>query len=143
MSVAFRVSPALQRIGQTSEEAVKDAMEDITADLLKTATQRTPYKKGGLEQSGRATQVTRQGTAYSSQVSFSVEGNGRYNYARKMNDDTYNLGAGSLQKNSGGVNSFFSDKTMRVGKGYLTDTAQSCKAGYNKYIKSQLINAIK
>lgn len=143
MSWAVKISPALLNFGRDSEKVVKESIEDCAADLLKTATQRTPYKKGGLEQSGRVTPVRGSGSNISSSVSFSVEGNNRYNYARKMNDDTYGLGAGSLRKNSGGVKSKFSKKAMRVGKGYLTDTAKNCEEGYTKYIQEQVIKSLR
>ncbi len=132
------LSPRMKRMGKNTGNVVKECIEDCTADLLKTATLRTPYKDGGLQDGGKSA-VKGSGTTTVGTVSFSAEGKNRFNYAVPMHDDTYNLGDGSLSKSRKGIKSKFSSKTFRVGKGYLRDTAKECQKGYVKYIKEEVI----
>lgn len=131
------ISPRLKKMGKNTSEVVKKRMTEITKDLHRVATDLTPYKDGGLEQSGqyrnRANKNSFVGT-----VTFGAKGN-TYLYAEKMHDGDYNLGEGSRAKNSSGVKTIYSDKTFKVGKGYLKETAKACQKGYKEYLEKDVI----
>lgn len=120
--------------------AVNKGMNDITDDLLRVAQQRSPVDEGTLEQSGTS-QVVSSKRMVKGFVSFSARNKG-YNYAMKMDKGSYKLGKKSLSKSSRGVRSKFSKASMRVGSGYLTDSAEKCKDGYIKHINEQVGLAI-
>ena len=132
------ISDRLRRMGTNTSNVLKKRMTDITKDLLRVATDCTPYKDGGLEQSGVAPGVKQSSSGFSSTVSFGAKGK-TYLYAKKMHDGNYKLGERSLNKNSSGVKTIYSDKTFKVGKGYLKETAKACQKGYKKYIEQDVI----
>jgi len=132
------VSRRVQNMGKNTHNVVKKRMTNITKDLLRVATDLTPYKDGGLEQSGVAPPVKQSGNKFRGTVSFGAKGN-TYLYAEKMHNDNYNLGEGSRAKNSSGVKTIYSDKTFKVGKGYLIETAKACQKGYTKYIEKDVV----
>ena len=116
-------------------------MTNITKDLHRVATDLTPYKDGGLEQSGQyRNRVNKNG--FVSTVTFGAKGK-TYLYAEKMHDGTYNLGEKSLSKNRSGVKTIYSDKTFKVGKGYLKETAKACEKGYKKYLEKDVIKGFR
>lgn len=133
---------AFYQMSSKLEKTIKSSMDDITDDLLRVATERAPVKSKTLEQSGAKISPKKSGNAYVSQVSFKAKKKG-FNYAVKMDSGTYKLGDKSLQKSKRGVRSVFTNQTLKVGKGYLTDTAEKCEAGYKKYISEQLADEIR
>lgn len=120
--------------------AVNKGMNEITDDLLRVAQQRSPVDEGTLEQSGTS-QVVSSKRMIKGFVSFSARNKG-YNYALKMDKGSYKLGKKSLSKSSRGVRSKFSKASMKVGSGYLSDSAEKCKDGYIKHINEQVGMAI-
>ena len=120
--------------------AVEDGIEDCTDDLLRVATLRTPVDSQTLEQSGTS-RIDKSGRSVVGQVSFSAVSKG-YNYAKKMNEGSYNLGKMSLTKSTRGVRSKFTNAKMSVGSGYLDDTAQKCQKGYTDYINYKIYEII-
>lgn len=141
MAVSITVSPGLKQLSSKLDTAVKKAVEDCTADLLRVASLRTPVDSTTLEKSGTS-KVTKDSKSIEGQVSFKAISKGK-NYALRMDTEKYNLGAKSLSKSTGGVRSKFTSETMKVGTGYLSDTAEKCSDGYKKYVKEQMDSAIK
>lgn len=119
-------------LDKTLLKAVEQGIEDATDDLLRVASLRAPVDEGNLEKSGTS-QLIKSGSSIKGFVSFSAMNKG-FNYAKKMNDKTYNLGEKSKQKSSKGVRSKFSKVAMKVGTGYLSGTALECQDGYSKHI---------
>ena len=126
----------LNKINSEVDKFLQEAIVDITNDILMTAQARAPKKKGDLEQSGSMS-VNKQ--AKTGEVSFKAMRRG-FNYARKMDKSTYNLGETSRRKPP--VKSKFYKGSMPVGTGYLTDTFEKCgrgtKNGYKQYIKDEI-----
>lgn len=131
------ISSRLKHMGSTTASVVKKRMTKITKDLYRVSTDLTPYKDGGLEQSGQY-KTTSNKNSFVSTVQFGAKGD-TYVYAKKMHDGKYNLGDGSLSKNRAGVKTIYSDKTFRVGKGFLKEPAKACQKGYKKYLESDII----
>lgn len=113
-------------------KAVEQGMNDITDDLLRVASARTPVDTGTLETSGTS-QMVKSGKSIKGFVSFNAMNRG-FNYAKKLDEKSFNLGKKSLQKSSKGVRSKFSNVSMKVGTGYLSGTALECADGYSKHI---------
>lgn len=113
-------------------KAVEQGMNDITDDLLRVASLRTPVDEGTLEKSGTS-KVMRSGNSIKGVVSFTARNRG-FNYAKEMNDKTYKLGKKSIVKSGRGIRSKFSKVSMKVGTGYLSDSAEKCGDGYSKHI---------
>lgn len=111
---------------------VEQGMNDITDDLLRVASLRAPVDTGTLEQSGTS-QIVKSSKSIKGFVSFSAMNRG-FNYAKKLDEKSFNLGKKSLQKSSKGVRSKFSNVSMKVGTGYLSGTALECADGYSKHI---------
>ena len=131
------ISPRLKKMGTNTSNVVKKRMTEITKDLHRVATDLTPYMDGGLEQSGQYRNKASK-SRFVGTVTFGAKGN-TYLYAEKMHDGDYKLGEGSLNKNSSGVRTIYSDKTFKVGKGYLKETAKACQKGYVKYLEQDVI----
>lgn len=140
MGKDITIPKGLLNIDKSIIKAIEDGIEDCTDDLLRVATLRAPVDSQTLEQSGTS-KVDKGGNKIAGQVSFSAISNG-YNYAKKMNEDNYNLGEKSLTKSSRGVRSKFSNAPMKVGSGYLTDTAEKCEKGYTDYINYKIYEVI-
>ena len=113
---------------------VKTAITDCTNDLLRVASLRAPTDSG--------TSRVSSGSKITGEVSFRAVKKG-YNYAYKMDTDKYNLGEKSQSKSASGVRSKFSKDIMKVGAGYLSDTAKSCEKGYKEHIQEKVGVAIK
>lgn len=135
------ISKSFYQLNNKFNDVIYKGLEDMTDDLLRVATERAPVKTQTLEQSGTS-KLSRSGTVYTGQVSFRARRKG-YNYAVKMDQGKYKLGDKSLQKSGRGVRSIFTNQTLKVGTGYLTDTANKCEDGYKEYLQSKLNNEIK
>lgn len=131
------ISPRLRKMGTNTSNVVKTRMINITKDLHRVATDLTPFKDGGLEQSGMYRNRANK-NSFVSTVTFGAKGD-TYLYAEKMHDGDYKLGEKSLNKNSSGVKTIYSDKTFKVGKGYLKETAKACQKGYIEYLEKDVI----
>ena len=117
---------------------VYDAVKDYTADLRAVSISRTPYRKGNLESS--STSKVTNGTKVVGEVGFLAK-NKDYNYAVKMHDSNYNLGAESRRKKA--KRSKYSQKAFKVGKGYLVETANACRKGYEDDLAERLDKLLK
>lgn len=113
-------------------KAVEQGIEDATDDLLRVASLRAPVSEGNLEQSGTST-IIKSGKSIKGSVSFSAINKG-FNYAKKLDEKSFNLGVKSLKKSSRGVRSKFSKVSLKVGTGYLSGTALECADGYSKHV---------
>ena len=133
---------AFYNMSSELEGAIKESVTDCADDLLRVATERAPVKSKTLEQSGTKTPVKKSGNTLVSQVSFRARKKS-FNYAVKMDRTTYKLGDKSIQKSKRGVRSVFTNQTMKVGKGYLSDTAKQCHDGYTKHVQDKVEEEIK
>lgn len=136
------ISKAFYNISSQIEGVVKTGVNDCADDLLRVASERAPVKSKTLEQSGTKTPVKKSGNALVSQVSFRARKKS-FNYAVKMDRMSYKLGDKSIQKSKRGVRSVFTNQTMKVGKGYLTDTAEKCHDGYIKHVEEKVNEEIR
>lgn len=136
------MTKALYSMSSELEGVVKESITDCADDLLRVATERAPVKSKTLEQSGTKTPVSKSGGALVSQVSFRARKKS-FNYAVKMDRMNYKLGDKSIQKSKRGVRSVFANQTMKVGTGYLTDTAEKCREGYVKHVQDKVGEEIK
>ena len=141
LTASIKVSPRAKNLGKNSPKILANCIKEMSMDLHRVASERAPVKDGTLETSGQVV-FKNGGTKFTGTVSFSAINRG-FNYAQKMHNDTYALGAKSLAKSSRGVKSRFSTQTFRVGKGYLKDTAEKCQTGYKKYINKEVIMGLK
>lgn len=141
--LTFKIDCDLEVFNKISDEVddvLREVVADITNDLLATAQARAPKDGGDLEQSGS---MTVNPTKKEGNVSFYAARRG-YNYARKMDQDTYNLGEMSKRKSA--AKSKFYTGSLPVGTGFLSDTAdkfnKNAKSGYVKYIDEQIKKVI-
>lgn len=126
-------------LGKVVNDGVAQVIEDITADLNRVASDRTPWDSGTLQDSG-TTQVIRNGSIVKGIVSYKAYNKG-FNYAEYTDTKKYNPSAKSLSK--GSARSKFARGSLKVGTGYLSDTASKCEKGYVKYFNSTLNNTLK
>lgn len=141
MAIQIIVPTGFSSLQSSVKTQVKSAVTDCTNDLLRVASLRAPVDSGTLEQSGTS-KVSSGSSSVTGQVSFRAVKKG-YNYAYKMDNGKYNLGEKSKSKSSSGVRSKFSGDSMRVGSGYLTDTAKRCEKGYKEHIQDKISSAIR
>ena len=134
------IPKSLYTLDDAFGKAVNKGMNDITDDLLRVAQQRSPVDEGTLEKSGTS-QIIHSSKSIKGIVSFSARNKG-FNYAKQMNDKTYKLGKKSIAKSGRGVRSKFSNVSMKVGTGYLTDSLEKCSEGYSKHLNTMLGEAI-
>lgn len=127
-------------LGDAFTKAVEQGMNDITDDLLRVASLRSPVDEGTLEKSGTS-KIAKSGESIKGIVSFSARNKG-FNYAKQMNDKTYKLGKKSVIKSGRGIRSKFSKASMKVGTGYLSDSAEKCADGYSKHINDLIGRSI-
>ena len=140
-NVQVIMSQSFRHLGSNMKKAVKKGINDCTADLLRVASLRTPVDEGTLEQSGTS-KVSTSSSGVTGQVSFKAVNRG-FNYALKMDKGNYKLGEKSLRKSASGVRSSFSSESLKVGKGYLTDTAEKCQKGYVEHVQSKVNEVIR
>ena len=135
-----KLPKVITELGNRAPKIIEQGMNDITDDLLRVASLRAPVDSQTLEQGGTSN-VDASGKQVVGQVSFHAINKG-FNYAQKMDESSYNLGKKSLSKSSKGVRSKFTTQSMKVGTGYLTNTAEVCKEGYTKHFDKLLKDEI-
>lgn len=140
MKSSIEIPMKLINLDKTVMKAVKDGIEDCTDDLLRVASLRTPVKTTTLEKNG-SSKVESNNNKVVGRVSFKAMNKG-YNYALKMDRGKYNLGKKSLSKSTRGVRSKFTNQALKVGSGYLTDTAEKCEEGYTDYVNYKIYEVI-
>lgn len=137
---SIKIPKQLLNIDKTVLKAVKEGVEDCTDDLLRVASLRAPVNSTTLEKNGTS-EVETSGDKIVGRVSFQAINKG-YNYAYKMDRGNYKLGKESLAKSKRGVRSKFTNESLKVGSGYLTDTAEKCEKGYINYINYKIYEVI-
>lgn len=140
MKSSITIPKGLLEIDKSIIKAVEKGINDCTDDLLRVASLRTPVDSTTLEKSGTS-DVSSNANNITGEVSFQAINKG-YNYAIKMDKGNYKLGEKSLKKSSKGVRSKFSKMPLKVGSGYLSDTAEKCQEGYTDHVNYQIYEAI-
>lgn len=140
MKSTIKIPKGVLNLDKTVMKAVKTGIDDCTDDLLRVASLRSPVDEGNLEKNGTSS-VQAGNDKVVGRVSFQAMNNG-YNYALKMDRGKYKLGKKSLAKSRGGVRSKFTTQTMKVGTGYLSDTAEKCQKGYTDYVNYKIYEVI-
>lgn len=140
MQKSIEIPQSLLNLDRTVLKAVKTGIEDCTDDLLRVASLRAPVDEGNLEKNGTS-KVQTGSDKIIGRVSFQAMNKG-YNYALKMDKGNYKLGKKSKAKSSGGVRSKFTSQPMKVGSGYLSDTAEKCQKGYTDYVNYKIYEVI-
>lgn len=115
--------------------AVKDCMDDIKEDAIKTASGSAPVKTGKLEKSYyvRSKNVELKRCDFS--LSFKAVNKG-FNYAVWTHDATYKLGAKSRAKQP--PKSRFAKGTLRVGNKYLTNMTEASQDNWKEFIQNNV-----
>lgn len=115
--------------------AVKDAMDDIKEDAVKTASGSAPVKTGKLEKSYfvRSKNVPLKRCDFS--LSFKAVNKG-FNYSQWTHDADYKLGVKSRAKQV--PHSRFAKGTLRVGKGYLKNMQEASKDNWREFIENNV-----
>ena len=136
-SITVVIPNTIKMMDKLVAKDIKTGVEDITDDLHRVATLRTPVDSTTLEKSGDK-KVISNSRMIEGQVSFTARSKRGFNYAKVMNDKKYSLGKKSQAKSGRGIRSKFYSGALPVGTGYLTDTAKKCEAGYSKHINSSV-----
>lgn len=140
MKSSIEIPTGLLNLDKTVMKAVKTGIDDCTDDLLRVASLRAPVDKENLEKNGTS-KVEVGNDKVVGRVSFQAMNKG-YNYALKMDRGNYKLGKKSKAKSSSGVRSKFTTQPMKVGPGYLSDTAEKCQKGYTDYVNYKIYEVI-
>ena len=140
----FKVSRRVRKLceGQAVKKVLNKGVKAVASDLLRVGMERAPYKTGTLEHSG-VLKCCGNGSFYEARVSFSAVNKKGENYAKRMDVDTYRLGKKSIEKASRGASSKFCTHSLKVGTGYLSDTAEKCTEGYKEYLHRIIISKAK
>lgn len=125
-------------IAKEIERASKNALEDVMNDLVKASSGAAPHDEGTLEKSW-SKEISNGGDGYVGTVSYAVRGENGYNYAIKMHEQQYNLGAKSQAKGGG---TGMSGKNYSVGSHFLTRPLHGEEQTYRKYIAKKVKNVI-
>ncbi|PGM50810.1 HK97 gp10 family phage protein [Bacillus thuringiensis] len=131
-TVQFRARNA-RAIIDAASTAAKEALEDITNDIVKASSGAAPHDEGTLEKSW-SKEVTKQNGKLVGQVQYAVRGENGYNYAVKMHEQQYNLGAKSVGKSGTGM----SGAAYPVGSHFLTRPFNGEMPTYKKHIEKKL-----
>ncbi|PFW43796.1 hypothetical protein [Priestia megaterium] len=126
-------------ISRLASQGAQTAMQDVVNDLAKASSGAAPHLTGRLEDSyttevGHDSAYRIKGT-----VSYSVS-EGGYNYAIKMHEGNYNLGAGSQAKNGG---QGMSGKSYPVGNKFLTRPLEGEADAYSKHLEKGIKNQLR
>ena len=140
MKSSIEIPTGLLNLDKTVMKAVKTGIDDCTDDLLRVASLRAPVDSTTLEKNGTS-KVEVGNDKVVGRVSFQAMNKG-YNYALKMDRGNYKLGKKSKAKSSSGVRSKFTTQPMKVGPGYLSDTAEKCQKGYTDYVNYKIYEVI-
>jgi hypothetical protein len=125
-------------ISKKASEGAKTAMKDVVDNLVKASSGSAPHDKGILEDSW-SKEIGYNGNKLFGKVSYSVVGEGGFNYAIAMHEGNYNLGEGSRGK-SGGKG--MSGKTYPVGKHFLTGVAEGEAQAYSEHMEKGIKNQL-
>lgn len=128
--------PNFSSLSKKIENAVIEGLDELADDLQLIAQRSAPVDSGTLERS------IERGSINKSDLSVKVSAcamNRGFNYARKMDKGQYKLGVDSAQKDaSENIKSKYTTVRYRVGKGYLSESAQKSKRGYTKHIRQKV-----
>lgn len=139
MGVLIKSKLRIKQVGKQMEKNAQKGLRDCIDDVVRTASQNAPHAEGILEKSWTKEVKNNIGT-----VSYTVKKKGgkgkkagNFNYALKMHESKYNLGAGSLAKR-GGIG--MSGKQYKVGTGYLSQVIKGEEKTYVKHIEDMVKN---
>lgn len=118
--------------------AVKESMDIIRMDVVRTSSGLAPVDKGILE-NDYTERINNTATKSEFIVSYATKNKG-FNYAEWTHDKNYNLGKKSKVKRP--AKSRFSKATLKVGKGYLHNVAIACKDGWTDFINEEVEKAV-
>lgn len=140
MAINVNVRILRNRFSSYSKEvqrAYVQGLNDVVDDLVRTSSESAPHDKGILEKSWTK-QIKTTGSEPVAEISYAVKkqgGKGNYNYALKMHEGGYSLGAGSRAKPGG---TGMSGKRYPVGAGYLGDVLKGEEQAYKKHIEKEI-----
>lgn len=121
-------------------KAANDGMQDVMLDLKRVSEGLTPIKTGKLTGSCMVRPYKYKGVQ-SYELSYAAVNKSNQNYAIPMHYNTYNLGDASLRRVP--PKSAYSDKTFKVGPGYLVNTANALKDDYTKHLREMIVKKMK
>lgn len=119
--------------------ALKDAVTDVTLDLLATARGVAPHYEGDLEK-GINEEIIASPTEITGLIGVRAIGGNGFDYGILRHDHPFKLGEGSLNKGSGG-SPMFGD-TFSVGYGFISRPAEALQDEYLKYIQEEFNKAL-
>lgn len=144
-----RVSVNLRGLDKTRRavrDAVKEAVDIVTEDFIRTSSEAAPKDKGVLEDS-HSSSAAWAGSEYLATIDYSVkEENGQngFDYAEWIhNDESYNLGENSLKKAGAGGATGMSGRTYEVDRGFMSRVIEGESDTYRNVIADFLDQACK
>lgn len=134
MAVRFRFNNRLPQAERRMIQQARQGLEDCIDDVVRTSSQNAPHDEGILEKSWSKEINGDVGTvSYTAKKRGGSGGkHGNFNYALKMHEEHYDLGAGSRAKRGG---TGMSGKTYSVGTGYLSNVIKGEEETYKKHIE--------
>jgi hypothetical protein len=123
-------------------DSFKKAMEEICEDAKAQSEGMTPHKTGYLETHTTKRWFERRDSACWFEIQF-IAHNPRdgFDYAKWTNDETYNLGKGSLRKRP--YKGKFAKGVLKVGNHYIERTIEACEDNWEKHILKGVKYALK
>ena len=127
----------MKRIDRNVARAVERAMEDIVDELIRIASEITPFDKGILQKShSHKINVGKNGIEAS--VEFSVK-EGDFNYALWIHEGIYNYGSGTMRR-AGTIG--WSGKRYYAGRKYLERPLKGEQEAFFNHIAKEVRKAI-
>lgn len=123
----------IQRVSKKVQDSAKVALEDCVYELIRIASEITPFEKGILQKShSEKVKVNRSG--YEGIVTFSVK-EGDFNYALWTHEGIYNYGEGTLRR-KGTVG--WSGKYYYAGRKYVERPLKGEQEAFYKHIAKEI-----
>lgn len=140
LDVEFDASGFISHLDKVEKDVLKAAevaVNDITDELIRIASEITPFDKWILAKSHeRKVRVTRNGVE--SEVSFSVR-EGNFNYALWIHEGVYNYGKGTLRRSG---TSGWSGKHYSAGRKFVERPLKGEERAFYEHIADSVKNAI-
>ncbi|MDC3413963.1 hypothetical protein [Terrihalobacillus insolitus] len=127
----------LNRIERNIKSVAEEAAHDIADELIRIASEITPFDKGTLSRS-HTKKVRIVGNRIEAEVTFSVR-EGDFNYALWIHEGIYNHGEGTMRRSG---TTGWSGKRYYVGRKYLERPLKGEQQAFYRHIARQIRNSL-
>jgi|SRR5699024_8673346 len=127
----------LKQIERNALNTVETAMNDVLDELIRIASEITPFDKGILQRS-YSKSLSKSSGGFKGEVTFSVR-EGNFNYALWIHEGVYNLGSGSAKRPG---TTGWSGKRYTVGRKYLERPLKGEEEAFNRHIANEIKKAV-